>query len=171
MGAGAFQNCSSLSEANLPKAQSIETYAFSGCYNLKKALFESVSNISQYAFFNCSSLNQTSFPLCESIGVSAFQRCISLPSIYLPKCNYIGSNAFYNNVILSQVYMLGSSVATLDNTNAFIYTPLYSSSYLGYFGSIYVKASLVNDYKAATNWSYYADRIVGLTDQEIEGLE
>jgi len=41
-------------------------------------------------------------------------------------------------------------------------TPFSGSGYYGKFGSIYVPASLVSEYKAAPNWSEYSDRIVGM---------
>lgn len=47
-------------------------------------------------------------------------------------------------------------------TNIFAYTPMSSSSYLGYFGSIYVPASLLASYKTATYWSQYSSRMVGI---------
>jgi hypothetical protein len=38
------------------------------------------------------------------------------------------------------------------------------STLTGTFGSIYVPASLVNAYKSAANWSFYADRITAIVD-------
>ena len=43
-------------------------------------------------------------------------------------------------------------------------TPMSKSSYLGYFGSIYVPASYVQSYKRASGWSYYSSRITSITD-------
>ena len=61
-------------------------------------------------------------------------------------------------------------MATLSNKNAFNNTPISVSTYTGDFGSIYVKASLFDAYKAATNWVTYSDRFVSLTDAQIEAL-
>jgi hypothetical protein len=45
------------------------------------------------------------------------------------------------------------------------------SSYLGYYGSFYVKESLLASWQAANNWSMYSERFVGLTDAEIVELD
>ena len=50
-------------------------------------------------------------------------------------------------------------MATLANTNAFTNTPIKSGA-----GYIYVPAALVDSYKAATNWSVYADQIRAIED-------
>ena len=50
-------------------------------------------------------------------------------------------------------------------------TPMYYSTYTGSFGSIFVKSSMRDAFVAATNWSTYASRIVGLTDEEIAALD
>jgi hypothetical protein len=59
--------------------------------------------------------------------------------------------------------LTNSSVAKLDDINAFGGTPMSTSSYTGSFGSIYVPASLVDVYKSATNWTKYAARITSIT--------
>lgn len=59
---------------------------------------------------------------------------------------------------------MSTSVVSLGNINAFSSTPIsgYTSSTGGVYGSIYVPASLLASYKAATNWVNYSDRIVGV---------
>lgn len=56
---------------------------------------------------------------------------------------------------------MGSSVVSIGTT-IFYNTPMSSSTYLGYFGSIYVPSSLLNSYKTATNWTFYSNRMVGI---------
>jgi hypothetical protein len=60
--------------------------------------------------------------------------------------------------------LLGSSVATLGNTNVFSSTPIsnYTTSTGGVRGSIYVPSSLYNTYITANNWSAYAARFVSM---------
>ena len=60
------------------------------------------------------------------------------------------------------LYLLGSSLVILSNKNAFSGTPMSLSTYTGSFGSIYVPASLLASYKAATNWTTYSKRFVGV---------
>jgi hypothetical protein len=56
---------------------------------------------------------------------------------------------------------MGSSIPSIANTT-FVYTTLSLSSYLGYYGSIYVPASLLASYKTAQYWSQYSSRMVGI---------
>jgi len=58
--------------------------------------------------------------------------------------------------------LLGSSVPSIG-AEIFKYTPITSSIYLGYYGSIYVLSSMLNSFKTATNWVTISDRIVAYT--------
>ena len=90
-----------------------------------------VFKIGDYAFNDCSSLTEVSFSNATSIGYSAFSSCSSLTTIY------VGTNI--------------STVCTLYSTSAFDNCTSLTN--------IYVPASLVDSYKAATNWSSYASKI------------
>jgi len=57
---------------------------------------------------------------------------------------------------------MGTDVPTLSNSNVFSYTPVVDSSYIGTYGSIYVKSSMLDSFKTATNWSLYSNRMVGV---------
>jgi len=65
---------------------------------------------------------------------------------------------------LLSLYILLSSVCVLAKSNAFNSTPIagYTTNTEGVYGSIYVPASLLSDYKAANNWSYFSSRFVGI---------
>jgi hypothetical protein len=56
---------------------------------------------------------------------------------------------------------MGSSIISLG-VNVFDSTPMTKTSYLGYYGSIYVPSSLLASYKTATNWATYSSRMVGI---------
>lgn len=155
----AFYRCTSLTEVNFTNATNIGGYAFNECASLTTASFPNVTTIMGSAFYNCSMLSEVSFPNVTSIGTYAFYRCISLTTASFPNITTIVGNAFNGCGSLESMYLLGSSVASLMNVNAFGNTPISSKIYLGHFGSIYVPASLVDAYKEATNWSVYADRI------------
>ena len=123
---------------------------------------DEVENIGSYAFFSCTSLQSVNFPNCNTIGEFAFDNCISLQSVSFPNCSTIENFAFASCTSLQSVYLLSTSVCTLSNSNAFWLTPISRSSYLGYYGSIYVPSSLLTAYQAATNWTYYSNRFVGV---------
>jgi hypothetical protein len=74
----------------------------------------------------------------------------------------IASGAFGNCSNLTTLKLRYPVVIKLAHSNIFAYTPMSNSTYTGSFGSIYVPASLVDAYKAATNWATYADRITAI---------
>lgn len=170
IGASAFQSCISLSTANFPKCTTISMGAFSSCYSLATVNFPVCTTISNYAFANCSSLSLADFPKCETVGQSAFASCSSLRVISFPKCTSMIGATFISCSALESAYFLGSSVPTLNN-NPFIRTPMSESSYLGYFGSIFIRQSLLQSFISSTYWGVYSSRFVGLTDAEIAALD
>lgn len=117
----------------------------------------SVTSIGLWVFGNCSSLASITIPNgVTSIGTYAFNNCHSLASITMPNgITSIGSRAFNNcyGVALYD-FTACTMVPTLANTNAF--TGISADC------QIRVPASLVDAWKAATNWSTYADHIVGV---------
>ena len=154
-----FENQFSLQSANFPSCTTIGSNVFSNCRSLQSVNFPVCTTIGLYAFYSCSSLQSVNFPSCITIGPSAFCTCTSLQSVNFPSCITIGASAFQYCASLSAIYLLASSICTLSHSNAFNSTPIQYSSYLGYFGSIYVPSSLVASYKTATNWTYYSSRI------------
>lgn len=91
-----------------------------------------------------------------SIGSHAFYSCYSLASITIPNSiTSIGSNTFYNCYCVAFYdFTAYTTVPKLVNTTAFAGIPADCQ--------IRVPASLVDAWKAATNWSSYADHIVGV---------
>lgn len=174
----AFQNCINLSSIYFPKCTSIGNYAFYSC-NLSSIYFPACTQIGNSAFTNCSNLVSAFFPNCITIYYNAFQSCTSLTTISFPnciidyggfsdciklenvsfpKCISIAGYAFYNCTNLKSAYFLNTVVPSLG-TSAFYNTPILDSSYLGYYGSIYVLSSMVDKFKSATNWAAISSRI------------
>lgn len=184
VGFSAFEHCPSLISINLPACTYIDAYAFgyckitsvdipncsyignagfSSCVSLVSASFSNCSIISNYGFAGCTSLISISIPVCNTIGSYAFTRCYSLATISLPSCSIIEQYVFYNCWNLISLYLLGSSVASLTNANAFSSTPISNySTVAGQWGSIYVPSSLYTAYTTATNWATYASRFVSV---------
>ena len=136
IGKTAFQNCSSLASITIPDGvTSIGSSAFQNCYSLASITIpDGVTSIGSGAFQTCPSLTSVTIPDgVTSIGSSAFQSCSGV--------------AFYD-------FSNHTAAPTLANTNAF--------QGIAADCEIRVPASLVNEWKAATNWSTYADHIVGV---------
>ena len=129
-----------LTSVNFPSCTEIKEHAFNRCVNLTTANLQSVKTIGNGAFYNCNIIT-ASFPAATFIDTQAFYRCYNLKSLYL----------------------MGSSICKLSKSYAFLSTPIggYSAS-AGTYGSIYVPASLLTSYKAATNWTYFSSRFVGI---------
>lgn len=188
-----FQNCSALLSIELPNVSQIWSSAFASCSNLSYVSASICTVISASAFTSCYSLASVYMPACSTLYSSVFAWCRNLLNIYLPECVYVDQSAFavctalgsislpklrqlyrsvfYSCTNLSAMYVFASSVPTANVAGFLSYTPMHYSSYLGYFGSIYVRASLVDKFKSATNWAAYSSRIVGLTDEEIAALD
>ena len=117
------------------RVTSIGTYAFKGCYSLSSvSIPQGVTSIGDRAFNGCYSLSSVSIPSSvTSIGNSAFSSCDGM--------------AIYD-------FTKHTSVPTLSNTNAFSSIPSDCV--------IKVPSSLLSTWKSATNWSKYANKIVGV---------
>lgn len=187
IGSYAFYSCSQLSAANFPTVSRIYDAAFYGCGSLTKAIFPSATSVYGEAFNRCSMLEEVSMPLAsyfgnstfaqcselksihlpeaKTMGGSCFSGCVNLQTVSLPKLSYINAGFFSRCFNLLSVYLMGSSRVGVTG-NAFTSTPIsnYTTSTGGVHGSIFVPASLYDQYISANNWSVFSDRIVSVAD-------
>lgn len=189
IGAYAFRECRSLNTIDFPAATIVSSHAFYGCISLATVDFPAVTNIGNNAFRNCTGLITVSFPAANTtLGSNVFDSCTSLTTVYFPALSNTGGYSFANCKSLSTAeFPVTNSIAAgtfydctslntlilrktdkicaLYNTNAFTSTPIESGT-----GYIYVPSTLVDSYKAATNWSVFADQIRAIEDYpEITG--
>lgn len=120
------------------------------CQSLGECALRDRSRLLKALFFNVTSIKSY-----------AFADCLVLTDVELPACTRIDSSCFYNSKKLVKVILRSGTVCTLGSTNAFTSTQIASGT-----GYIYVPDALVDDYKAATNWSTYADQIKPLSELE-----
>ena len=170
-----FVNCSSLLSFEYPTNSPIPSSCFQNCTSLKfyKNNFNLVFEVLTNTFQNCYNLSYFYVKNLRNVFPNAFQNCSSLKSMVLITESWyyhnIYNNAFDGCISLESLYVLGEqNIAILSGTLS--NTPIADSSYLGYYGSIYVRASLLSSYQTATNWVQYSDRMVGVTDEEIENI-
>ena len=185
LGSYAFSTCYSLSQIDLPNCSIVRGYTFLKCSSLQSVSLPKCTKLNVGAFESCSTLSYINLPMCTSIDTSAFANCYGLVKIDIPECTILQGNAFYNCKLLEGIsipkcsrlgsscfrgcsslsyVILGISNCSLVNVIAFTQTPMSLSSYLGYFGSIYVPDEYVDTYKVSTNWTVYSDRITGISN-------
>ena len=159
IGSSMFYNCQSLASITIPDSvTSIGFQAFGECYSLASITIpDSVTSIDDGMFYRCYSLASITIPnSVTSIADTVFSGCYSLSSIIIPdSVTSIGSSMFYNCYgVAFYDFSNHTSVPTLSETSAF--------SGIAADCQIRVPASLVDTWKAATNWSTYASHIVGV---------
>lgn len=141
LGMEVFRNYDSLAIADFPNVTSTGVNIFYACYALHTVNLPSLISISTNMFGYSSLLKRLDFPSVESIDTGAFSGCSRLVTLILRKAD---------------------TVCTLKNVNAFNNTPIAKGT-----GYIYVPDGLVEQYKAATNWSTYANQIKPISELEV----
>ena len=132
-------------------------HAFWNCQNLTSIqLPDELTNIGRMALSDCQNLTSVNIPDgVTSIESAAFNGCYSLTSIDLPtSVESIGSQAFSSCKKLASVTCRATTPPTLDGIDFFYGCPSDLQ--------IRVPSGSVNAYKAAKNWSTYADKIVAI---------
>lgn len=173
-----FYSCYSLKCVCLTKNTEIERYAFGNCYVLGRVTISKsaqMKSIGQYAFSKCGlrrlnwcvgtippylfEYNERAITLSlmdgvTTIGSRAFQSCQPLARVYFPpSVTTIGGYAFFDCYAIKVFDFSNHNAVPTLSANLAISSPSYE---------IRVPAALVDEWKAATNWSTYADNIVGV---------
>lgn len=181
IGYSAFSFCNSL--ANVVMGQSISTTAktissnvFSYCYSLSNVtLPDNITSIPDLMFDNCRELARITIPRrVTSIGSSAFYGCYNLADVTIPNATTtIKGYAFggcYNltsltipvgvTTIMDYAFSGSSNLETLILKPTTVPTLGANSSIPTTIKKIVVPKESIDAYKAATNWSKYADKMV-----------
>ena len=99
----------------------------------------------------------------ETIRTYVFGNCKELEHVDISSVTKIDSGVFIDCSKLSTLVLRNTSMASLGS-NALKNTPIAKNT-----GYIYVPRSLVDSYKAATNWSTYAAQFRALEDYTVDG--
>ena len=141
LGIEVFRNYESLAVVDFPNVTSTGVNVFYACYALHTVNLPSLISISSNMFAYSSLLKRLDFPSVESISGGAFSGCYRLVTLILRKAD---------------------TVCTLENVSAFSGTSIAKGT-----GFVYVPDDLVEQYKAATNWSTYASQIKPISELEV----
>ena len=118
------------------------------------------STLGFYALYYQDELTTINAPNLSILQAHALESCHSLTSLTIPVGGgWISDSALNKCYHFTDLYLPDSEMTELDNVNAFYETTLDVAG--GGTGTIHVPAALEATYKNATNWSYYAQRIVG----------
>lgn len=143
----------------------IRQYSFYQREHLLSVNLPSAENVGSFGFYNCSALTSVNLPSVTRIGTSGFTRCMALTSLDFSSLAWIGSDVFTGCTKLKSLILRKlDSICTLSNTNSFGSTPIKSGT-----GYIYVPASLLETYKADSNWKTYAAQFRALEDYTVDG--
>lgn len=140
-----------------PNLEYVGKYAFGACSGITSFSATSLEEVGECAFAMCDGLTSVDIPNCIEIGSRGFAQT-GIEEAEFPSLKYIHSEAFFSSS-LKKIILSNNAVCTLDNTNAFMNTDIMRGR-----GEIRVPASLVNEYKTSTNWSYFASSILAIPE-------
>ena len=152
---------SNITAVKFPYTTDIGNSAFCNCSNLVSVNFPLVTHIGNNAFSGCSTLVSVYLPLVEIFGGSVFKGDSALEVVDFPKLDVIWELVFSDCTALKTVILRLNRVSQLKTTDVFSNTPIENGT-----GYIYVPDDLVEQYKAATNWSVYASQIKPISELE-----
>lgn len=155
-------NCKALRHAKFSQTSTTsgQTITMQFCESLDSVVIPSVPTISANTFNSCYSLGIEELPSgITTIQADSFASCYQIKRIFLPETLTTLARAFNYCENLSCVVMTGETTIPSLDSNGWNITPISAST-----GYIYVKDDLVDQYKAATNWSAYAARILGWSE-------
>lgn len=156
--ASAFDACG-LKSINLPLISAVPTDAFNGCRVEYLSLPNASGTLPSYACAHTAYLKSVYIPKITTLSASCFYNS-GLSEIDLPAVTTLSTRCFANCKSLAKV-VIHTSNCMLWNSSVFESTPIRLSSYLGYYGSVYVPAQYLEAYKTKSDWSKISARLVG----------
>lgn len=152
---GTFIYCAKLTSVYFPELVQMGQYAFSETTKLAYVFFPKVISVAKGAFQK-SGVETIDLPVARTIHISAFDQCTKLREIKIPVCTLLANGALLSCTALEKIFLDGVTAVTTLGANALNNTPETLK--------IIVPDALVDSFKAATNWSKYADKIVGVSE-------
>lgn len=141
-----------------PTLTKLGPYAFSGT-NITSLDLPALTTIAGYAFYECTTLTSMIFPLLKEVPHNGLRQFGGLVKADFHALMSIKSNGFYKCTNLETLIIRTNSVCSVVTGTVFTSSKIQSGT-----GYIYVPAALVDSYKAATNWSAFADQFRAIED-------
>lgn len=139
-------------------------YALSGT-NVTSLNLPELTTITGYTFRECMMLANMVFPKLTEVPHNGCREWKGLVKADFHALKAIRSNGFYQCTSLEALIIRTPTLCTLASGTVFSASKIEART-----GGIYVPASLVDTYKAASNWSNYAAIIYAIEDYpEITG--
>lgn len=171
----AFANAEKLETLDLPMCEEIGDNALYKCTSLKNINLPLVRKIPYATMEGCVSLETVKLPLVTSIAANSFNSCYNLKQLDFSSYIPFYANSFANCYSMIALIIRTETVCSLSS-NLFSswchFTGTVNATYNPdglKDGYIYVPRALVEDYKAAKNWSTYATQFRALEDYTVDG--
>lgn len=188
----AFAYDNKLTSIHFPNLRIIGNYAFRRCPLTKEVTFDKLEKLGSDNFgdsiieifnapiltklesnFSRSKLQFINAPKVQILGTYAFHECYTLKQAIFPECTEAGDHAFYScsaatTIDLGKPTFVGNEAFTYVKGDVYIRTPTLCvmKGPTKYFkGRFFVPSNLVDEYKAATNWSDWADSIFAIEEE------
>ncbi len=160
-----IENAGTITECSNSYITKIGECAFAYWNELEAVNFPNVTKLCHWAFLECGSLTDVVLPKLERIEGSPFDECSNIKVLDFSSVIRFGPNALeYAYSLKALVLRNEQQVCQLDGNRALVETQIdYGEGY------IYVPRALLDSYKAATNWSAYADQLRALEDYTVDG--
>ena len=161
-----FKEATALNSVSLPNATAVGESSFQACSNLATIDFSNLEEAETSAFSGCTSLTSLNFPKLESVATAMFAGCGNVETADFGAATTIEPSAFSLCAKLGTLILRSSTLCELQygTTAAFSGTPFDEE---GEGGTLYVPASLIESYQAASGWS----TILGYTNNQILAIE
>lgn len=177
IGRCAFNSCADLTTVDLPNVEILRSYAFTGCTSLTALNIPKVTVIPQPAFDGCTSLAEICLPGVITVSGDGFQKCTGLKRVILPNAKTIAIAAFQFCDNVEYIDLGAIETIKAQNFGSKITCMIVRTTKVCALDSginlssahIYVPRALIEEYKAATNWSTYADQFRALEDYTVDG--
>lgn len=160
-----FAEQAQLTTVSMPEVTDIWQYCFLDCNKLTSIYFPKLVLLRYQAFRNCSSLTEfvSGGSFNSRIDSSTFEGCTSLTKADFKHIDSQQGFSYYSLACANLVTLIIRNTDAVPPTSSTIFGAKTTKMNKGE-GYIYVPASMVDAYKAATNWSSFADQIRAIED-------